>query len=161
MNHTSRPPVFFRNPFVQRHFRTGGLSLTPPVEVPSNPPSEALEGSDYSLRHNAMVVASCGFLRGGVTGGQKGGGTGGVKGGHRSVKPLCKSGFQSSDGRCRKRFLRRQYSRAAQFLWGLVGVKGGVYSAQRLGLVGLNSQRLCSRLEGGESGQGHQEEHVQ
>ena len=69
-------------------FRTGGLSLTPPVEVPSNPPSEALEGSDYSLRHNAMVVASCGFLRGGVKGGQKGGGTGGVKAGVRSVNYL-------------------------------------------------------------------------
>ena len=67
---------------------TGGLSLTPPVEVPSNPPSEALGGSDYSLRHNAMVVASCGFLRGGVKGGQKGGGTGGVKGGVRSVNYL-------------------------------------------------------------------------
>ena len=69
-----------------------------------------------------------------MTGGQKGGVTGGLK----SVKTLCESGFQSSDGRCRKRFLRRQYSRAAQFLWGLVGVKGVVYSDQRLGLVGLN-----------------------
>ena len=64
---------------------TGGLSLTPPVEVPSYPP---LGGSDYSLRHNAMVVASCGFLRGGVKGGQKGGGTGGVKGGVRSANYL-------------------------------------------------------------------------
>ena len=26
-----------------------------------------------------------------------------MKGGQRSVKPLCKSGFQSSDGRCRKK----------------------------------------------------------
>ena len=66
-------------------FRTGDVSLTPPVEVPSYPP---LGGSDYSLRYNAMVVASCGFLRGGMKGGQKGGGTGGVKGGVRSVNYL-------------------------------------------------------------------------
>ena len=51
------------------------------------PVQSPLGGSDYSLRHNA-IVASCGFLRGGQKGGQKGGGTGGVKGGVRSVNYL-------------------------------------------------------------------------